>query len=288
MHKMMLLVKCCATNMDHPGQENQQEKTPIALAQDQLESVRWQAVALTEIETVDRMSGGDFERYVIHLLKHRGFDSCQIGRSGDGGVDLLAVKDGVRYSVQCKRHNKTISRRAVSDAVGGLRQYDCSKAMVLTNSYLTAQAMQVAKANDCVVVDRQTLLAWIADFRRAIAADPDWFKNADAELKRFAPPELPLPPEGATLEWVLHHLDSETRTYELLGRWRLFAVIWRGKLRYKIIPYGFPSLDVRLWLRDIGCTKQPYGGDYLLPLEGTIGVLGRLLEKHPIVRLRLD
>src|SRR4051812_33528778 len=98
--------------------------------QQQFESVLWQAHAFAVIETVDQMTGGEFEQYVIHLLKHQGYDSRQVGRSGDGGVDLIAIKDGVRHSIQCKRHNKNISRRAVSDAVGGLRQYDCSRAMV--------------------------------------------------------------------------------------------------------------------------------------------------------------
>ncbi len=262
------------------------ETTPDS-NQKQYDSVLWQAHALAVIESVDQMSGGDFERYVIHLLKHQGYDSRQVGRSGDGGVDLIAVKDGVRHSIQCKRHQKRISRRAVSDAVGGLRQYDCSRAMVLTNSYLTLQAIQVAKANDCMIVDRNTLLTWIADFRRAVSDDPNWFKIADSELAKMAPPELPLPPDGATPEWVLHYLDSGAKTYDLAEGWRLFVARDYRQIRYRVMNRFGRSREEEAWLIEIGCEKGRFSSSYMLPLDGAVGVMVKLLAIHPIVKVRI-
>ena len=61
--------------------------------------------------------------------------------SDDRGVDIVAERDDVRCAVQVKRHRGLISRHAVSDVVGGMKQYGCDAAMVITNSYFTEAAV---------------------------------------------------------------------------------------------------------------------------------------------------
>ena len=111
------------------------------------------------------MSGVEFERYVAHLLKHRGYRVQFTPGSGDLGVDLIAVSNGTRTAIQCKRHGKSVSRRAISDAVAGKTYYKCSEAQVVTNSYFTKGARTLAASTHCTLVDREKLTDWILDFQ---------------------------------------------------------------------------------------------------------------------------
>ncbi len=125
---------------------------------------RWQAITAAQ---VDRMSGEDFEQFLGALLRSRGFSVAFTRRSGDFGADIVASKDGARYSIQAKRRRRSIDRSAIADAVGAMALYHCSKSMVITSSYFTNQAKQFAKANNCQLVDRDQLADWISAFSPA-------------------------------------------------------------------------------------------------------------------------
>jgi len=119
-----------------------------------------------KIADVDRMSGVEFEKYVAQLLRSRGNKVTQIGGANDFGVDIILKKDGEKYAVQIKRSSKPVSRVAISDAVGGRQFYKCDRPAVITNSYFTKSAKELAKSTDCLLVDRNKLSEWIFDFQQ--------------------------------------------------------------------------------------------------------------------------
>lgn len=110
---------------------------------------------------VDNMPGHAFEEYVAHLLRHQGFQATVTPKSGDLGVDVIARQGNLSYAVQCKRYSSTLSRTCVSDAVAGKMHYNCAHAMVVTNNFFTHGARTLAHSTGCVLVDRNTLAAWI-------------------------------------------------------------------------------------------------------------------------------
>lgn len=117
------------------------------------------------MDEVDRMPGKAFEHYVAELMVYRGFQTQVTKGSGDLGVDIVALHGRLRYAVQCKRYSKDISRTAVSDAVGGVKSYKCQVPVVVTNRYFTKGAKELARANKCVLIDRDILAQWIDDYR---------------------------------------------------------------------------------------------------------------------------
>jgi len=126
-----------------------------------------QHLRVLALEDVDYMPGHRFERYVARLLQSQGYKTSVTKGSGDFGVDIIAEKNGVRYAVQCKRQADDVSRRAVSDAVAGKYHYNCSEAMVVTNSYFTQGAVELARSTRCILVDCDTLAEWIAEFQQS-------------------------------------------------------------------------------------------------------------------------
>jgi restriction system protein len=116
-----------------------------------------------DLAVIDEMDGLEFERWVQELLERRGFRAALTPPSDDRGVDIVAERDDLRCAVQVKRHRGLVSRHAVSDVVGGMKQYSCEAAMVITNSYFTEAAAALAEANDCALVDRDMLAEWMSE-----------------------------------------------------------------------------------------------------------------------------
>lgn len=114
------------------------------------------------IDDVDTMPGVKFEEYVAELFRLQAYKIQTTALSGDYGVDLIIIKDGIRTGVQIKRYSKPVNQAAVREAVAGMKHYKCSKSMVVTNSYFTKFAVDLAKTNECSLVDRDRLIEMIA------------------------------------------------------------------------------------------------------------------------------
>jgi restriction system protein len=107
---------------------------------------------------IDSMDGLEFEEYVASLLKQQGYSKVKLTEKYDYGVDIVAHKGGIRWGIQVKRYSGLVKMAAVQQVVAGLRKYRCDNAMVITNSNFSEQAQELAKSNDCILIDRQNLL----------------------------------------------------------------------------------------------------------------------------------
>jgi restriction system protein len=133
----------------------------IRIRQSRLSKLR----ALGMVDT-DKMSGIDFEKYVAEILKSQGYDPVTLTEYFDWGVDITAVKDGVRYGMQVKRYKGLVKAEAVRQVVVALNKYHCQRAIVVTNSVFSRQAKVLAESNSCILVDRDTLAGWILAFQK--------------------------------------------------------------------------------------------------------------------------
>ena len=113
------------------------------------------------ITAIDKMTGLEFERYVAKLLKIRGYNNIKLTEEYDYGIDIIAIKDGITWGIQVKRHSNLVKADAVRQVVTALKKYHCDRAMVISNSTYSNVAKVLARSNDCVLVDRNGLLKWI-------------------------------------------------------------------------------------------------------------------------------
>lgn len=123
------------------------------------------------IADIDSMTGIEFEQYLEELLTNQGYIVNTTQTSGDLGVDLIASRDGDKIAIQAKRYSTNVSRRAISDAVAGMYHYNCNKAMVITNSYFSPGAKELAVSTGCVLIDREILAKWINEFQSSSKAN---------------------------------------------------------------------------------------------------------------------
>lgn len=102
--------------------------------------------------------GSEFEKLLYRLFSAMGYKAQVIGRSGDQGGDLIANKNGERILIQAKCYRDwSTGNAAVQQVVAALKYYDCNKAMVVTTSHFTAEAMALAKANNTELISKERL-----------------------------------------------------------------------------------------------------------------------------------
>lgn len=109
------------------------------------------------LEDIDLMSGEEFEEFVTYLFNQLGYNATKTKTSGDQGVDVIAIKGGVKVAIQTKCYSKFVSNSAVQEVVSGSKYYDADKAMVVTNNYFTKSAKELAKKNGVILWDRNVL-----------------------------------------------------------------------------------------------------------------------------------
>lgn len=109
------------------------------------------------ITQIDQMTGNQFEAYLRVLLSNSGYKKIR-KPIPDLGVDLIATKDGITWAIQAKRYKGKVKLDAIRQVVSTLTHYQCDRAMVITNSYFTAQAKTIAASTNCALIDRDELI----------------------------------------------------------------------------------------------------------------------------------
>ena len=64
--------------------------------------------------------------------------------SGDQGADLVVERFGEKTAVQAKCYSGAVGNKAVQDVLAAKEYYKCSKAIVITTSGFTRQAIDIA------------------------------------------------------------------------------------------------------------------------------------------------
>ena len=108
------------------------------------------------------MTGWEFERWLGLFFEDIGFSVERTPYRGDFGADFILTWNGIRIAVQAKRSSGLVGVRAVQEVVAARAFYNCERAMVVTNSYFTDQAMLLARKNDVRIRYRDDLARALA------------------------------------------------------------------------------------------------------------------------------
>lgn len=122
---------------------------------------REEALRASGFDHIDVMTGIQFEEYFAAVLTGLGYQVTMTKVTGDFGVDLIAIKDGTRTAIQCKRKGGAVGGAAVQQVVAGAAMHGCSATMVVTNNMFTRAAQQLAAVHNCELVDRSQLKQFV-------------------------------------------------------------------------------------------------------------------------------
>lgn len=115
-------------------------------------------LARLTIDQIDKLDGIAFEHYLKQLLLANHFSQVKVTPpQSDKGIDLLATKGGLKYAIQAKRYRQFVGIDAIQQAFTGQAYYNCDKAMVITNSRFSPDAIETARKTGVTLIDRPQL-----------------------------------------------------------------------------------------------------------------------------------
>lgn len=118
--------------------------------------------------TLLSISWHDFELLVGEALRRRGYAVQETGANGpDGGVDLIARKDGETYLVQCKQWRSVqVGVPVVRELYGAMAAEGAVGGFVVTSGTFTQPARAFASGRNVQLVDGAVLRQWIAEMKK--------------------------------------------------------------------------------------------------------------------------
>lgn len=121
------------------------------------------------LETVDGLSGEEFEQVVATLLREGGCTGVRrVGGRGDRGRDVMgSLADGRSMVVQCKRFatNRSVVSSDMQRLLGARTNFTADVAIFVTNTRFTTDAQSYARDNDIITIGRNLFASWLAGAR---------------------------------------------------------------------------------------------------------------------------
>jgi restriction system protein len=115
------------------------------------------------IQYLRKLKPKEFEGFIAELFCNLGFKAYAIGKSHDGGVDVIAEKNGIKNYIQCKKYiNRTVTVGALRDFYGALADHLANgKGYFVTTNKFTLEAERFAEDKPIEIIDQFKLLEYI-------------------------------------------------------------------------------------------------------------------------------
>jgi len=109
------------------------------------------------------MKPAEFEDYTADLFRRMGYRAEAVGGTSDGGIDVIATKDGVKHYIQCKKYiTSEVGVGAMRDFYGALADHLIDgKGYFITTNRFTHEAEQFASDKPIELVDGFRLIKYI-------------------------------------------------------------------------------------------------------------------------------
>ena len=116
----------------------------------------------SSIESIDALKGYDFEIFLCALFSSFGFSAKTTPKSGDKGADIIAKDGNCSIAIQAKLYFKSkVGSSAVQEIFTSKEYYNCNYSIVITNSYFSNQAIEMANKLGVILINRNDLIKLI-------------------------------------------------------------------------------------------------------------------------------
>lgn len=93
-----------------------------------------------------------FETQCAKSLADVGWDARTTKASGDQGIDIIAMSNGVKLVVQCKRYKDQVGNQAVQEIIAGREFERAQFAAVVSTGEFTRSAIQLASSTNVLLL----------------------------------------------------------------------------------------------------------------------------------------
>ncbi|MGN0961347.1 MAG: restriction endonuclease [Christensenellales bacterium] len=110
------------------------------------------------LDNIDSLSGDEFEDFLYYLLLSMDFKVKKTKKSHDYGADLIINSKNKKIVIQCKLYNNhTVGNSAVQEVYTATNYYNASLGVIITNSYFSKPAINLAEKSGIILWNRNTL-----------------------------------------------------------------------------------------------------------------------------------
>lgn len=102
-------------------------------------------------------NGYGFEEYVAKIFFKKGYFVETTKKSGDFGADIILSKNNKKIVIQTKFYSSSVGVEAVQQIHAAKGYYNADEAWVITNNKYTAQAFELAKKVNVLLLDGKIL-----------------------------------------------------------------------------------------------------------------------------------
>ncbi len=116
------------------------------------------------IHWLRNMSPKDFEHYIADLFSRLDYKAYVVGGPNDGGIDVIAEKDGIKHYIQCKKYFKRheVGVSEIRDFYGAITdKLTSGKAYFITTNKFTLPAEKFVEDKPIELVDSYRLVKYI-------------------------------------------------------------------------------------------------------------------------------
>ena len=131
----------------------------------------------SDITKVDIMQGYEFEEFLRALFFYAGYSAEVTQKSKDFGADLVLEKNNQKIVVQAKRYSKTVGCKSVQEIFSAKEHYLATDCAVVTNSFFSSQAEQLAKELGVQLIDRDELVQMHSQVVKTLTQIEDDFEE---------------------------------------------------------------------------------------------------------------
>lgn len=120
-----------------------------------------------DLKLLDSLNGIQFENLCCEMLHEFGYEHiCKTNVTGDFGLDIICLKDGKKYGIQCKCYSSSVGISAVQEAFAGGHYYGCDEFVVMTNQYFTDAAQELARTIGVTLWSRHFFVREIGNLQK--------------------------------------------------------------------------------------------------------------------------
>jgi restriction system protein len=114
-----------------------------------------------DVDPMLTLSWQEFEQLVGERFRRRGYSVVETREGADGGVDLVARKNGMVTLVQCKNwRTRDVGVSVVRELLGVVTARQASGGVVVTVSGFTEKARRFAREANVELIDGDALRRW--------------------------------------------------------------------------------------------------------------------------------
>jgi restriction system protein len=115
------------------------------------------------LESIRSLTANQFEDFVCNLFDNLGYKTERVGGPNDGGIDVIATKNGIKHYIQCKKFiTSQVDVGSMRDFYGAVvDKLSDAKSFFITTNVFTLEAERFALGKPIELVDGKKLMEYV-------------------------------------------------------------------------------------------------------------------------------